>query len=280
LDTVDISETVSKNDEGAAPMESYDDQRRPGTPGQTAGEHPRGEQRLAAEVHRIWLIAATAKICHEEGPGAVRLPYVARRAGITLTTAERLLGTAEECLVATFRKAAALAAEITVPRFAVESEPIERLRVAAAQLLGFAETEPQLTTVLLCRSDATKAQEQDMALALSRIITEDFDQPQPGQPALPDTRIAVEEAFALIRGRLRDDRPKLLELLPSVIESLLTPQIGETAARLHAERPPPAFVGPSLPGTSSPAPSLEIRLTASLLSQPKPCPQTAPPPWA
>jgi hypothetical protein len=226
----------------------------------------------------MWLIAATAKICHEEGPGGVRLPYVARRAGITPETAEGLLGTAEGCLAAAFRKAAALAAEIAIPRFAVETEPVERVRVGATQLLGFGEAEPQLTAVLLCRSEATRAQEQAMGLALSRIVADDFDGSHTDQASLPDTRIAVDEAFGLIRARLGNDDPGLLELLPAIVEALLTPQIGETAARIQAERPAPAFVRPSLPGNSSPAPSLEIRLTASLLSQPQKRPRAAPPP--
>ncbi|HEX4436446.1 MAG TPA: hypothetical protein VH061_06570 [Solirubrobacteraceae bacterium] len=263
-----------KSDGEAAVMNSYDDQRRE----ESAQDPKLGEQRLAAEVHRMWLIAATAKICHEEGPGGVRLPYVARRAGITLATAEGLLGTAEGCLAAAFRKAAALAAEIAIPRFAVETEPVERVRVGATQLLGFGEAEPQLTAVLLSRSEATRAQEQAMGLALSRIVADDFGGSHTDQASLPDTRIAVDEAFGLIRARLGNDNPELVELLPAIVEALLTPQIGETAARIQAERPAPAFVRPSLPGNSSPAPSLEIRLTASLLSQPQKRPQTAPPP--
>jgi hypothetical protein len=266
-----------ENDEGAAQMESHDEERQPRDTGPDPRERSGGEQRLAAEVHRMWAIAATAKICHESGPGAVRLAYVAQRAGITQATAERLLGTAEACLVAAFRKAAALAAEIAIPRFALESEPVERVRVGAAQLLGFGEIEPQLTAVLLCRSDATRAQEQAMAFALSRIVAADFEGPGTGRENLPDTRIAVDEAFGLIRGRLGDEHPELLELLPAILETLLTPQIGETAARIQAERAPPAFARPSLPGGSSPAASLEVRLTASLLSEPV---QAAPPPSA
>jgi hypothetical protein len=258
-------------------MGSYDDRGAEGS-GHAAQDHPLGEQRLASEVHRMWLIAATARICHEEGPSGVQLPYVARRAGITPATAERLLGTAEACLVAAFRKAAALAAEFAIPRFALETEPVERVRSGATQLLGFGEAEPQLTAVLLCRSEATRAQEQAMALALSRIVADDFDGSRPGQSSLPDTRIAVDEAFSLIRGRLGGEHPELIELLPMIVEALLTPQIGETAARIQAERPAPTFARPSLPGGASPAPSLEIRLTASLLSEPQPCLKVAPPP--
>jgi AcrR family transcriptional regulator len=267
----------AERDESAAAMEIYDDNRQDGL-GDAGQDTSLGEQRLAAEVHRMWLIAATARICHEEGPGGVRLPYVARRAGVTPATAERLLGTGEACLIAAFRKAAALAAEITVPPFALETEPVERLRVGATQLLGFGETEPQLTAVLLCRSDPTQAQEQAMALALSRLVADDFDGPRPGRASLPDTRIAVDEAFGLIRARLGSSRPELLELLPTIVESLLTPQLGETAARIQAERPAPIFARPSLPGGDSPAPSLEIRLTASLLSEPRQYPLGAPPP--
>jgi AcrR family transcriptional regulator len=238
-----------------------------------------GEQRLAAEVHRMWLIAATAKICHEEGPGAVQLPYVARRAGVTPATAEQLLGTAEACLTAAFDKASALAAEITVPPFGLHTEPVERLRVGATQLLGFGETEPQLTAVLLCRSDSTRPREQAMALALSRIVADDFNGLRPDRSSLPDTRIAVEEAFGLIRARLGSARPELLGLLPTIVESLLTPQLGETAARIQSERPAPVFTRSSLPGGDSPGPSLEIRLTANLLSEPRQAPPTAPPPF-
>lgn len=264
-----------ESDGDAAAMTIYDDRRGEGS--LYAGQDRRlGDRRLAGEVHRMWLIAATAKICHEEGPGGVRLPYVARRAGVTLATAEELLGTAEECLAATFRKAAALAAEVAIPRFAAETEPVERVRAGAVQLLGFGEAEPQLTAVLLCRSEATRAREQAMALSLSRIVADDFEGTRPRQASLPDTRIAVDEAFGLIRGRLGAEHPKLIDLLPAILEALLTPQIGETAARIQAERPAPAFVRPSLPGDSSPAPSLEIRLTAGLLSRPRQGPESAP----
>ena len=175
-----------EKDGGAAAMESYDDRLEEGS----GEEHPLGEQRLVAEVHRMWLVAATAKICHEEGPGGVRLPYVARRAGVTPATAERLLGTAEACLVAAFRKAAALAGEIAIPRFALETDPVERVRVGATQLLGFGETEPQLTAVLLCRSEATRAQEQAMGLALSRIVAETLVPAAPNWPTwLPCTSV-------------------------------------------------------------------------------------------
>jgi AcrR family transcriptional regulator len=263
--------------ESAAAMEIDDDHRQE-EPGDAGHDSSLGEQRLAAEVHRMWLIAATAKICHEEGPGGVRLPYVAQRAGVTPATAERLLGTAEACLIAAFATAAALAAETTLPPFALQTEPVERLRVGATQLLGFGETEPQLTAVLLCRSDSTRPREQAMALALSRIVADDFDGSRPDRASLPDTRIAVDEAFGLIRGRLGSGRPELLGLLPTIVESLLTPQLGETAARIQSERPAPVFTRPSLPGGDSPGPSLEIRLTANLLSEPHQDPQTAPPP--
>jgi AcrR family transcriptional regulator len=259
-------------------MESHDDDRQLRDTGNAAHAQSHVEQRLAAEVHRMWVIAATVKICHEEGPDAVRLPYVAQRAGITLATTQQLLGSAEACLLAAFVKAAALASEATIPRFAMETEPVERLRVGVTQMLGFGEAEPQLTAVLLCRSEATRTQEQAMALALSRIVADDFDGPRSGRATLPDTRIAVDEAFGLIRGRLGDARPELLTLLPTIVEALLTPQIGDTAARIQAERPPPALFRPSLPGGDSPAASLEIRLTASLLSGPRQCPEAAPPP--
>jgi AcrR family transcriptional regulator len=256
-------------------MESYDDDRL--IPGDAGQDHS-FDERLADEIHRMWLIAATAKICHEEGPGALVMAHVARRAGITLATAERLVGTAEACLIAAFRKAAALAVEATLPRFALEAEPIERVRIGATQLLGFGEAEPQLTAVLLSRSDATRAQQQAMTLALSRVIADDLEKPSSGQTDLSDTRIALEGAFGLVRSRLGNSRPQLLELLPVIVQSLLTPQLGETAARIQAERPAPAFARPPLPGGSSPAPSLEIRLTASLLSEPgQALPATTPP---
>jgi AcrR family transcriptional regulator len=273
-----IFQNETESGEDTKAMDS-DDNDSLGQQGRAGDASPLGEQQLAIQVQRLWLIAATAKICHEEGPAAVTLPRIARRAGVTEEAAQRLLGTAEACLLAAFRTAASLAAEAVVPRFAPEREPVERIRVGATQLLGFCEREPQLTAVLLCRSEATKAQEQAMALALSRIVADGFEGPGLGRANLPDTRIAVEEAFGLIRVRLREQRPELLELLPSIVEALLRPQIGETAARIQAERPAPTLARRSLPGAGSPSPSLEIRLTAGLLSQPERRPPAKIPPF-
>jgi AcrR family transcriptional regulator len=248
------------------PIDALLDRRR-GLPRRGATD-ARSEE-LVREIRRMWVLAATAKIFYASGPGAVTVHYVAERAGVTAKIVEELYRDGSACIVATHERGFALAAERTVPRYAAEVDPIERIRTALAQLLWFCESERELASVCVADAAATSGRKEEMVRTLSRILGEELDDHALPVSAREASSEPLEQALALVRERLAERRrERTMDLFGEILELILTEHIGSAAARIEAARS-----APRLPAVSGPEdrrgkrPSLDLRLAGPLLRE-------------
>jgi AcrR family transcriptional regulator len=225
---------------------------------------------LVRQIHRMWVVAATAKIANEAGLEALTLPGIATRAGLSQATVAELFGSADGCLAAAVEKAASVAAERTIPWFAAGVGSIERARIGVACLLGFCEQERELASLLVLRAPATAPQRDRMTRTLGRVLADEFDDAGAGGASDVDraTR-AVERATEGLRAGLFEGARVPLEVLSyEILGTLLAPYLGDRAARIEAVRP-------VMPIASAPEPlmrrgeraCLDVRLTAELLEE-------------
>ena len=226
-------------------------------------------QRLLGEVRRLWAIAAAAKISFEKGPAAVSPMAVAERSGIPHIEILAMFPEPDGLLEATFGKAAAVAAEYAIPRFVAEPDPLERSRLAAAHLLAFCEAEPELAWACVADCVATRPARAQLARTLSRVVTDWFDGYPTGGEQERLVAGSIGEALDAIADALQARGAMGLgDLYATTLETVLTPLVGATAARIVAARPAPEVRPPEAPlGPRGERLVLDLRLTADLLDE-------------
>ena len=224
---------------------------------------------LIGEVRRLWILAAAAKISLERGPEALTLDAVAERSGIALTEVLALFPERDALLRATQSKAAAVAAEYVIPRFAAEPDPLERTRLAAAHLLAFCEAEPELAWACVVDCAATRNSRTHLARILSRVVNDWFDGFRPADERERLVALSLTAAMDAVAAALQSsDASRLAELYPAILDAMLTPFLGAAAARIVAARPAPATTPPRTPtGPHGERLVLDLRLTAGLLDE-------------
>lgn len=238
------------------------------------GELPRelGRDRraeLVREVHRMWIVAAVARIAYEAGPDAVTVNWVAVRSGLHRSTVEALFGDRDGCVEAAFEKAVAVAAQCVIPWFAAEVDAAQRIRTAASGLLAFCDTERELATLCLAEAECTAVHRRRMVATLTRVVLDELSDQGLGAPDAGAAAASVQHAIQLVRERLAA-RETVSDLLAPIVSAVLSPQLGPSAARREAMRSAGTTVPPAVQGQPYPRASknsLELRLTAPLLNE-------------
>ncbi len=236
----------------------------PGRASLVEGAAP-AEEPLNVQVQRMWVIAAAAKIVHELGAGELHLQDVAHRAGVGQGTVSAMFADREELLLATFRTACALAAERTIPFYAAEIGPVQRIRVGLSQLLVFHEDEPELSSVCLSDEGGLAPGRARVVSVLARVVLEELDSCFPGPVPPGEVEAAIARALELVRTA---GSASSRTLLVALLETILTPHLGAAPARIEAALPAPeaATAQPRRLYPDGRA-SLDLRLTAHLLSR-------------
>src|ERR1700691_66947 len=96
------------------------------------------------EIQRARVLAALGEVVAERGVAAATVAQIVARAGVSRRTFYELFADREECFLAAFDQAVALAAQRVVPAFEHESRWRERMRAGLLALLVFLEEEPEL----------------------------------------------------------------------------------------------------------------------------------------
>lgn len=224
---------------------------------------------LIGEVRRLWVLAAAAKISLERGPEALALEAVAERSGIAPAEVLALFPERDALLRATQSKAAAVAAEYAIPRFAAEPDPLERTRLAVAHLLAFCTAEPELAWACVVDCAATRGSRSHLASTLSRVVNEWFDGFRRSSEREQLVAHSLTDAMDAVAQALKNgDTGRMAELYPTTVEAMLTPFLGPAAARIVAARPTPSATPPRSPvGPHGERLVLDLRLTAALLDE-------------
>jgi AcrR family transcriptional regulator len=199
-----------------------------------------GRQQLPREFiarhQRARIIAALAEEASEQGYRAVTVADIVKRAGIARNTFYENFGSKDECFLATQEYAMSTALGRVVEAAGSFDEWPQRVRAGLAAFLGFVVDEPALART--CMVEALSAgpaavryyEESQQAFVSLFKLGRDVS---PHGPDLPET---LEEAliggvFWIVYQRLTSSQLEAIsELLPELVEFILTPYLGAEGA--------------------------------------------------
>jgi AcrR family transcriptional regulator len=196
---------------------------------------------FVAQNQRARLCFAIAQLVARQGYPATSLNQIVRTAGVARHTFYEHFDSKEDLFLTVFDQASETALRLT--REAIEAEPgpwEEKVRAGLAALLAHLARDPVLARVCLIESQSagldvlahyeTTMREFAAILRAGRKSTAEGE----GFPeSLED--IAVGGVVWMINKRLIEDPESIEELLPRALEFVLTPYLGESAARLAAQ---------------------------------------------
>jgi hypothetical protein len=213
------------------------------------------------------VVAATARLVDVLGPSAVSVDSIARLASVEQHVIRELFVDERGCLTASFRKAAAVAAEHSIPWYAAQNGALPRVRTAVTRMLTFCEREPEMASVLLLGGPDLSDCRARMLLTLTGLLANELVRvSERPPPEIDDYVTVVAAAVEIVAASLCTPAPESRgDLAREVLELILTPYLGAGGARREA-----CQLELRLQRTvrlGAPRPSLELRLTAELLSE-------------
>jgi AcrR family transcriptional regulator/DNA-binding MarR family transcriptional regulator len=175
-----------------------------------------------AELQRARILTGMVEECFERGVGSVSVAHVVSRSGVSRRTFYEAFADREDCFVAAFEHALALARERVLDACEAQGSARdswrERIRAGLVAFLEFLEDEPRLGRVLVCESAAG------------------------GACVLARRAEAIESiAHALDEGR--GESKGAGELSPLTAEGIVGGALAVIQARLLAQSPGPSAVG-------------------------------------
>lgn len=202
-----------------------------------------GRQPLSREFitrhQRVRIINGLALEASEKGYRAVTVADIVRRAGIARNTFYENFGSKEECFLAAQEYAMSSALEQVVGAAAeIESWPA-RVKAGLAAFLAYVAQHPALARTCMVESfaagpAAVHCYEESLQAFISL-----FQTGRDVSPRGKDLRATLEEAliggvFWILYQRLQAETGQIEELLPELVEFVLSPYLGPERARQAA----------------------------------------------
>lgn len=196
---------------------------------------------FVAQNQRARLSYAITQLVAKQGYPATSLNQIVKTAGVARHTFYEHFSSKEELFLTVFDQAAEGALRITREAIDAESGPWEaKVRAGLAALLGHLAGDLVLARVCLIESqsagpDALAHYEETMRefAALLRAGRESIAEGEEFPESLED--IAVGGVVWMIDRQLSEDPESIEELLPRALEFVLTPYLGDSAARVAAQ---------------------------------------------
>jgi AcrR family transcriptional regulator len=221
---------------------------------------------LARRLRRMQIVAATATIVRERGPGELTVRSIADVSGVPSSLIVELFRDTRGCVAAAFDKALAVAAERAIPSFGAARGPLCRVAAGAMGLVSFCEEEPELASVLLVPSSDTAARRTRMIMTLARVGRAELDRVTSAPPPTDVCAAAVGVAVAESAQALGEPAgPRWTETRRTVLKLVLEPYLGPGGAHDQAKRLATRSV-PRRPEQSR-RPSLDVRLASEVLRE-------------
>ncbi len=218
-----------------------------------------------AELQRARILSGMFDVVCERGAGGVSVAHVVQRSGVSRRTFYEQFSDREDCLLASFEQALALAGQSVVAAYESERGWRERIRAGLVALLAFCDQEPRLARMLVVESQASgprvAERRADVLGALTRIVDQGGTLTGTPKGRVPRGHAAagksggaqsvsplVAEAsvggvLAVIQSRLTQAKPEPLIVLTNELMSMIVlPYLGSAAARRELDRPQPAPV--------------------------------------
>jgi AcrR family transcriptional regulator len=205
---------------------------------------PPGRHKLppdfVAQNQRARLGYAITELVVRQGYPATSLNQIIKTAGVARHTFYEHFESKEALFLAVFDQAAEGALRVTRDAIEAEGGPwVEKARAALAALLGHLAADLTLARVCLVESQSAGPE----ALARYEATLHEFaDLMRAGRDGLADGEeypesledIAAGGLAWMIGRRLAEDPESIEQLLPKALEFVLTPYVGDSAARLAA----------------------------------------------
>jgi AcrR family transcriptional regulator len=202
------------------------------------------------EVQRTRILEAMAEMTVEWGAGAVTVSHVVARAGVSRRTFYEMFPDREACLLAAFNLGVERARARVEPAYMAQARWRDGIRVGLATFLSFLEDEPALGRLCVVHSLGGGAdvlsRRAEVLGNLSKVVDEGRTEGAAGsvQPSAVIAEGVVGAVLSVIYTRLqtadegREEEP-LIELFGVLMNLILLPYLGPSAARRELTRPVP-----------------------------------------
>jgi AcrR family transcriptional regulator/DNA-binding MarR family transcriptional regulator len=202
------------------------------------------------EVQRTRILEAMAEMTVEWGAGAVTVSHVVARAGVSRRTFYEMFPDREACLLAAFDLGVERARARVGPAYTAQARWRDGIRVGLATFLSFLEDEPALGRLCVVHSLGGGAdvlsRRAEVLGSLSKVVDEGRAEGAAGsvQPSAVIAEGVVGAVLSVIYTRLQaaEEGPEeepLIELFGALMNLILLPYLGPSAARRELTRPVP-----------------------------------------
>jgi AcrR family transcriptional regulator/DNA-binding MarR family transcriptional regulator len=207
-----------------------------------------------AELQRARILSAMVDECCERGVAHVSVAHVVSRSGVSRRTFYDIFTDREDCFLAAFERALALARERVLDACEGQRSWRERVRAGLIAFLGLLEDEPRLGAVLVCESAAggsrVLARRAEAIEQLARAVDAGRGESKGASELSPLTAEGiVGGALSVIQARLlaHSSARDASRLTGPLMSTIVLPYLGPAAARRELARP----VAHSTPGTGN-----------------------------
>lgn len=195
------------------------------------------------EIQRARILTAMSEVVVERGAGVVTVADVVGRSGVSRRTFYELFGDREDCFIAAYDRALALAGESVIPAYDTKGPWRERVRAGLQALLLFLDAEPDQGYLVIVGSQAAgrRALERRAATVATLIAVVHEGARESRGPRRPDRLTAegvVGAVLAILANRIAaPDRKPLLGLLNALMAMIVLPYQGSAAADRELRAP-------------------------------------------
>jgi AcrR family transcriptional regulator len=225
------------------------------------------ERARVTEIQRARILRATIDVVSTYGAANVTVAHIVGRSGVSRRTFYELFTNRDDCLLAAIEDTIQRVATVVIPVYERSSRWRDRIRDALVAFLGFVEEEPASGRMLIVESLAAGPDAlQSRAHALARVvcaIDEGRDEAKKSEDPPPLTAEGVlGGVLSVLHTRLLDPEHRpLLELTGPLMNMIVRPYLGSSAAQKELERVPPAHRTALRHPTTDPLREVEMRLT-------------------
>ncbi|MGA7705078.1 MAG: TetR family transcriptional regulator [Solirubrobacteraceae bacterium] len=195
------------------------------------------------EIQRARMLASTFDVLRERGAANVSIAHIVARSGVSRRTFYELFESREDCFLAAFEDALALATACVFTVCAREQNWRVRVRAGLVALLGFLDEEPAMAHMLVVASlsagPRTLERRRQVLAGLAEVVDEARSSSSNAEllPSLTADGL-VGGALSLIHMRIAGPgEGSLLELTNQLMSMIVLPYLGSAAARRELDCP-------------------------------------------
>ena len=181
-------------------------------------------------------------VTSEVGAANVSVAHVVERSGVSRRTFYETFTDREDCFLAAFEDALALASQRVLPAYRSEDRWRDRIRASVIELLSFLDEEPVIGRLLIVESLTGSPRTLERRTLILARLAAAIDEGRDESGAAKDLPLLTAEgviggALSILHARIYPaGRPPLIELANVLVSMIVLPYLGAGAARRELER--------------------------------------------